>query len=47
MKSTLHLENPAPQIVGTSLLNLIGCLRKNDTSIDHFDEALSKTKFLQ
>jgi hypothetical protein len=45
MKTALHLENPAPQIVGTSLLNLIGCLRKNDTSTDYFNEALSKTKW--
>ena len=31
MKHNLHLQNPAPQIVGTSLLTLISCLRKNET----------------
>ena len=31
MKHNLHLQNPAPQIVGTSILTLISCLRKNET----------------
>ena len=29
MKNILHLENPAANIVGTSLLTLIGCLARN------------------
>ena len=32
MKPVLHLENPASNIVATSLLVLISCLRKNETS---------------
>lgn len=31
MKPILHLDNPAPNIVGTSLLALIACLRRNGT----------------
>ena len=32
MKVALHLEAPAAQIIGTALLALISCLRKNETS---------------
>lgn len=28
MKPGLHLENPSPQIIATSLLSLISCLRR-------------------
>ena len=31
IKNLLHLENPAANIVGTSLLALIACLRRNGT----------------
>lgn len=33
MKPSLHLENPGPNIVGTSLLGLIGCLQRNGTEL--------------
>jgi len=29
IKSLLHLDNPAPNIVGTALLSLISCLERN------------------
>ncbi len=29
IKPSLHLENPGPNIIGTSLLGLIGCLERN------------------
>jgi hypothetical protein len=32
IKPTLHLENPSANIIGTSLLSLISCLRKNSTT---------------
>ena len=32
MKPILHLENPSANIIATSLLVLISCLRKNETS---------------
>ncbi len=32
MKNMLHLNNPAPQIVGTSLLGLISCLSIDSTN---------------
>ena len=32
LKFALHLENPAPNIIATSLLTLISCLRKNESS---------------
>lgn len=32
MKPNLHLENPAPNIVGTSLLGLISCLARNGSN---------------
>lgn len=34
MKPNLHLENPGPNVVGTSLLGLLGCLERNGTH-DH------------
>jgi hypothetical protein len=47
MKPILHLENPAPNIIATTLLNLISCLRKNGTSthstlVDMGSPSLSK-----
>lgn len=32
IKPLLHLENPAPNIVGTSLLGLVSCLMRNGTT---------------
>lgn len=32
IKPNLHLESPAPNIVATSLLGLIGCLQRNGTA---------------
>lgn len=32
MKPNLHLENPGPNIVGTSLLGLISCLERNGSN---------------
>jgi hypothetical protein len=32
MKFMLHLENPAPQIIATSLLGLITCLTRNSST---------------
>jgi hypothetical protein len=29
IKPNLHLENPAPNIIGTALLSLVGCLMRN------------------
>ena len=32
IKSLLHLDNPAPNIVGTALLSLISCLERNGSN---------------
>jgi hypothetical protein len=32
VKAMMHLDAPGPQIVGTSLLALLGCLRRNGTA---------------
>ncbi|KAJ1431794.1 hypothetical protein B484DRAFT_39500 [Ochromonadaceae sp. CCMP2298] len=34
IKSILHLENPASNIVGTSLLSLVGCLERNGSDFN-------------
>ncbi len=34
IKPLLHLENPAPNIIGTSLLGLVACLQRNSTIND-------------
>jgi hypothetical protein len=46
-KPVLHLEAPSPQIVATSLLTLISCLRKNESSVMIEAKSSSLSKILK